>query len=268
MGFIDGSVQVSADGGHFRRLLPGGVGPVLDIALDPTDANRVVAVYGGYTGRSARYRTGHVSMTTDGGLSWDDIGGGDGTGPAGNVPDLPCYAARFCARHPRRSSWGPTRAPSSPRGRSGSGSASPRHAPCDGVGAGRGRSRPCGASAGLGTAPPVVAAGTYGRSAFLLTRAATAQLAVDGELGFGVHRAGGGVVQRTLTLANPGGADLVITALALGAPFSLVGAPALPLTLTPGQQQALTAYTPGAAGAPRRRSASPRTPPAAPTSSA
>ncbi|MEZ4470805.1 MAG: hypothetical protein R3F60_08405 [bacterium] len=45
VGFIDGSVQVSADGGHFRRLVPGGVGPVLDIALDPTDVNRVVAVW-------------------------------------------------------------------------------------------------------------------------------------------------------------------------------------------------------------------------------
>ncbi|MEZ4470804.1 MAG: hypothetical protein R3F60_08400 [bacterium] len=209
-------------------------------------------------------------MTTDGGLSWDDIGGGDGTGPAGNVPDLPCYAARFLRTTPTALIVGTDAGAIIAEG---PGfrvwkrlSLGMPHVTVSALGAVD--PAPAAPAPALGTAPPVVAAGTYGRSAFLLTRAATAQLAVDGELGFGTHRAGGAAVQRTLTLANPGGADLVVTALALGAPFSLVGAPALPLTLTPGQQQALTAYTPGAAGAPRRRSASPRTPPAAPTSSA
>ncbi|MCA9524990.1 MAG: choice-of-anchor D domain-containing protein, partial [Myxococcales bacterium] len=253
VGFVDGSVQVSADAGaHFRRLVPGGTGPVLGIALDPTDANRVVAVYGGYTGISARSRTRHVFMTTDGGLSWDDIGGADGTGPVGNVPDLPCYAARFLRTTPGALIVGTdagaiiTEGPVYGRTWKRLSLGLP-HVSVSSLGAVD--PAPAAAAPDLGTAPPPVVAGTFGRSAFLLTRAATAQLYVDGDLGFGPRRVGTPAVERTITLANPGGAPLTVTALAIPAPFSLVGAPALPLALAPGQQQALTvAFNPAAAG--------------------
>lgn len=55
---------------------------VAQVAIDPTNTNQVVAVYNGFsTIGSSGLATGHVFMTNDNGKSWTDI--------SGNLPDTP-----------------------------------------------------------------------------------------------------------------------------------------------------------------------------------
>lgn len=63
--------------------------------------------------------------------------------------------------------------------------------------------------------------------------AATAELAVTGELAFGTVSVGCAPV-RTITLSNPGGADLTLTAIVASDPSLSVAHDTLPLTLAPG----------------------------------
>jgi FG-GAP-like repeat/Bacterial Ig-like domain/Domain of unknown function (DUF4214) len=58
---------------------------VLDIAVDPVDAQEAFATFGGFgTGK------GHVFMTTNGGTSWRSI--------TANLPDVPAYSAAYDPR--------------------------------------------------------------------------------------------------------------------------------------------------------------------------
>ena len=69
--------------------IPGTIqGQSPSLAVDPTNANRVVAVFAGYSQQSLPSR--HVFLTSNGGANWQDISGGwAGQG----VPDMPLYAA-------------------------------------------------------------------------------------------------------------------------------------------------------------------------------
>jgi len=108
VGMEDGSVHMSADGGvswdaGSFTTSPGGSGVVSAIALDsnppnanPVDAHakdRVVVAYSQFTEINPTYRTRHLYRTTDNGNTWTDISGTDGSGPAGNLPDLPIQSA-------------------------------------------------------------------------------------------------------------------------------------------------------------------------------
>jgi hypothetical protein len=71
--------------------IPGAIqGQVPSLAVDQTNANRVVAVFAGYSQQSLPSPSRHVFLTSDGGANWQDISGGH----AGQcVPDMPLYAA-------------------------------------------------------------------------------------------------------------------------------------------------------------------------------
>jgi hypothetical protein len=69
--------------------------PAAGIAIDPTNTDQVVVVYqGAATGPVGPpvTRTQRVYRTTDGGATWNDIGGTDNGDPAQNVPDIPLNA--------------------------------------------------------------------------------------------------------------------------------------------------------------------------------
>lgn len=63
--------------------------PVDGIAIDPANTQDVIAVYSGFSGINPDLApTRHIFMTTDGGATWADIGGVI-NGGSGNLPDLP-----------------------------------------------------------------------------------------------------------------------------------------------------------------------------------
>jgi photosystem II stability/assembly factor-like uncharacterized protein len=62
------------------------------IAIDPSSVAKVVVVYSGFSGISPNNRTQHVYLTTDSGLTWNDISGTDGGNSAQNLPDLPLHS--------------------------------------------------------------------------------------------------------------------------------------------------------------------------------
>jgi photosystem II stability/assembly factor-like uncharacterized protein len=69
-------------------------GQVASLAVDPSNADRVVAVFGGYSGHdgspSFPFPSCHVFLTTNAGQDWGDIGGSQ---QGANVPDMPLYSA-------------------------------------------------------------------------------------------------------------------------------------------------------------------------------
>lgn len=66
--------------------------PVTGIAIDPTNAQDVIVVYSGFSGIDADLApTRHVFMTTNGGATWADIGGVI-NGGSNNLPDLPLHS--------------------------------------------------------------------------------------------------------------------------------------------------------------------------------
>jgi hypothetical protein len=93
LGLLSGQVGKVTIGSNGPSLavysVPNAVsGQAASVAVDPANSSRAVAVYAGYSGASNPSH--HVFMTSDGGTTWMDIGGGH----AGlSVPDMPVYAA-------------------------------------------------------------------------------------------------------------------------------------------------------------------------------
>ncbi|MFL6305125.1 MAG: choice-of-anchor D domain-containing protein [Candidatus Sulfotelmatobacter sp.] len=74
---------------------PGGSGVISGIAIDPHHPDQVAVCYLSFSGKNARSRTAHVYIKKDGVNIWADASGSDGTGPNGNLPDLPYYDIAF-----------------------------------------------------------------------------------------------------------------------------------------------------------------------------
>ncbi len=96
VGFRDGSiVKLSNLGGapaESNWQQPAGGEPA-HVAVDPADPNRVAVVYAGYSGQHYPADSGHVWLSTDGGASFHAVGGTSSA--AQSVPDMPVYAAVF-----------------------------------------------------------------------------------------------------------------------------------------------------------------------------
>jgi hypothetical protein len=74
---------------------PGGSGVISGIAIDPNHTDQAAVCYLSFSGKNARSRTAHVYIKKDGVNTWEDASGSDGTGPNGNLPDLPYYDIAF-----------------------------------------------------------------------------------------------------------------------------------------------------------------------------
>ncbi len=240
LGFIDGTVQVNRNGGTgaFTTFSPGGAGPVLGIAVDPTNSQRVAVVYAGYTGLPGVNRTQHVYLTDDGGTNWRDIGGQDGSGPAGNVPDLPCLAVMFVRSNPGLLLVGleggvvATEGPNYGQVWRRVALGLPNVAVTS---LAQVANAPGSAAPALGAALPPIVAGTYGRSVFRLRRTTGRRLVIHGELGFEPTTAGAPAERRRLVLANPGDAELSLTTIGSpGGVFRVVSPPAVPRAIPAG----------------------------------
>jgi hypothetical protein len=99
IGLRDGTVQSTANAlagvaSTWNTFTPGAAGSraAEAIAIDPTDVNRVVVAYSGFSGISPNNRTQHVFQTLDNGATWTDISGTDGGDPTQNLPDLPLHS--------------------------------------------------------------------------------------------------------------------------------------------------------------------------------
>lgn len=240
VGSADGSVHFSADGGASWDQTPGftmtplpGVA-VTAIAVDPANASRVAVTYAGQFGIDATYRTQHVYLTTDGGVTWNDISGTDGAGPVGNVPDLPLHSVVFDASM-------------NPSALIVAGDAGVmRCSDAEGAGANiRATWKIYGA--GLPTVsctslaidnsvrPPVLRVGTYGRGCFEVARPHGPAMSVESSLGFGFARQG---ARNTLPLYiyNSGDAALTVSAITRmsGTADFAIGDVTLPAKVTPG----------------------------------
>ena len=235
VGLGDGTVHMSADGGmswdqgNFQPQT-GALGSLTGIAIDPASINRVVIVCAGFSNINSKYRTKRVFMTEDNGATWRDISGTDGQ-PDSNLPDLPLHsvvmdgsttpstiivasdAAVLCSKDLGATwqilGWGLP------------------NVLC--------RSLALDPSA----APRLLRAGTYGRSCFELTHVSGQQLAVKRNLAFDAVRVGTHV-GLPVQILNVGTSDLQITGfsrIAGSTDFSIVPAPALPLTLHAGEKR-------------------------------
>jgi photosystem II stability/assembly factor-like uncharacterized protein len=199
------------------------------LAIDPTNPQKVVAVYPGFTGLGTTFRTKHVFETTDGGTTWTDISGTDFGDPTQNMPDLPLNSVVI----------DPDTSP---------------HAIIVASDAGVLRSSDNGATwqrFGLGlplaqatylsldptASPSLLRVGTYGRSAFELTAATGPLLDVNCDLAFGPVDVGTSTT-RQCELFNVGSSDLHITNFARSAgstDFTISSGPATPVTLQAGE---------------------------------
>jgi len=91
-GTTEGVIWTTTDGGESWEDVTGGNFPprnVTRIAIDPTDAQTIYAVFGGFDLQTPD-SPGHVFRTTDGGRSWEDI--------SFNLPDAPLNAAAVDVR--------------------------------------------------------------------------------------------------------------------------------------------------------------------------
>lgn len=255
-GSFDGAVHRSLNGGSAwddpwgasLNTTPGGagvaIGPVNHIAIDPTNTQRVAVVYGGVSGIHAKYRTRHVFLTTDGGATWYDVSGTDGSGPTGNVPDLPLRSVVFDT-----STTPPAIVVAGDAGVlrcinatiTGSGSSATVTATWKIYGAGL--PMVCCNSLAIdnssSVSPPVLRVGTYGRSCYEATRPTGPSFASDNNLAFGVVAVGQSVTL-PFYVYNCGNASLDITATSISGldPFTFGATPSLPVSISPGATQA------------------------------
>ena len=261
-GSADGTVHCSLDGGATWDAAPlvttpGGagvaIGAVNGIAIDPSNTQRIAVAYGGVSGIHAKFQTRHLFLSLDGGATWNDVSGTDGTGPSGNLPDLPLRSVVF-----DKSATPPAIVVAGDAGVLRSSDSTVTGTGVDAVGSatwkiyGAGLPMVCCNSLAIdnSVAPPVLRVGTYGRSCFEVSRPTGPSLAIDSNLAFGTVATG-----QSATLPfyvyNCGDAALEITALnVLGsAPFTFGTTPALPVSIAPAATQAFqVTFAPTAPG--------------------
>ena len=206
---------------------PAGLNPI-GLAIDPTDTDRVVVVYPGFTGFAPPSQSRHVFMTTDSGLNWTQIGGtaGDVTQM---VPDMPITSVVIDPQTDPNSiiissDLGVLRSLDT-------------GATWQRLGLGLPNVNVTSLSLDFTVTPSLLRAATYGRSAFELTTAEGPLLAVDCDLGFGVVAVGTSAA-RECSLFNVGSEDLHINGFfrASGSlEFSIASGPPTPVTIPPGE---------------------------------
>jgi photosystem II stability/assembly factor-like uncharacterized protein len=216
---------------------------VSGVAIDPTDVKAVAITYAGFTTISAVNRTKHVFFSADvTSTALEDVGGTDGTGSDTNVPDLPCHDVVIDAS-------------TMPRSfiigcdvdvlRSTDGGAT-WHI----YGAGLPNADCTSLAIDHSTSPPLLRVGTYGRSAFELSRPSGPQIVVRGNLAFG-DVPGGASSDLTFNVFNVGSSSLDIASIAdatANPSFSVVG-PTAPLSIAPGDHVGVAVrFAPTAAG--------------------
>jgi photosystem II stability/assembly factor-like uncharacterized protein len=255
VGSMDGSVHCSTDGGatwdqtpNFKTT-PGPGFAATAIAVDPAKASRVTVTYAGQPGIDATYRTQHAYLTTDGGVTWNDISGTDGAGPAGNLPDLPLHSVVFDASvNPSAiivaGDAGVMRCSNA------SGTGANVKATWKIYGAGLPNVSCMSLAIDNSVKPPVIRVGTYGRGCFEVTRPHGPAMSVESSLGFGFTRQGASSRQ-PLYIYNSGDAPLAISAITrtTGAADFAIGAVTLPATVAPGGTLTVpVVFTPLSAG--------------------
>ena len=252
-GSDDGTVHLSLDGGTTWDVAPflntprgeGVIGSVNHIAIDSADIKRIAAVYGGFSRVNSKYRTRHIFLSLDKGATWNDVSGTDGTGPVGNLPDMPLRSVVFDT-----TSWPTT--PSTIIVAGDAGVLRSIDATVTGTGAtavakatwkiyGAGLPMVCCNSLAIDNSvtPRVLRVGTYGRSCYEATHPAGPVFASDDNLAFGVVATGQSVTL-PFYVYNCGLAALNISAATVVAvgEFTLGATPALPVSIPPGATQA------------------------------
>jgi hypothetical protein len=263
-GSFVGTVHCSLDSGATWDVsplvtTPGGagvpMGPANHIAIDPTNTQGIVVVYGGVSGIHAKFRTRHAYLSVDRGATWNDISGTDGNGPVGNLPDLPLRSVVFdtsTAPDPPAiivaGDAGVLRSTNATV--TGSGSNAVGSATWKIYGAGL----PMGCCNSLAidnsVTPPVLRVGTYGRSCFEVSRPTGPSFAADSNLAFGAVATGQSVTL-PFYVYNCGDAALDISAISVLGPgsFTFGSTPALSVSVAPGATQAFqVTFSPTAAG--------------------
>ncbi len=258
VGANDGQVHYSADAGATWdqgsfNTQPGGTGPVNGIAIDPASdpakPDRVAVVYGGVSGIHSKYRTQRIFLTTDGGVTWNDVSGTDGNGPLGNLPDLPMHSVVFDS-----STTPAALIVASDAGvmRSTDISVTGGNVTATWKLYGVGLPTVSCSSLAIDNAatPRVLRVGTYGRSCFEMSKPSGARLYCSPAPAFGSVVLGG---KGTLPvyLYNCGDAQLNVTGITITSSpnFAFDPAPAYPIAINPGAGQTLNlVFTPAAAG--------------------
>jgi hypothetical protein len=251
-GLLDGTVHYSADAGlnwdqgAFQgrpNPIPAGTPmAVTAIAVDPANADRVAVVYAGLSGIHSKYRTRHVFLTTDSGVTWNDISGTDGNGPNGNLPDLPYHSVVFDeSTNPSPSAIIVACDAGVMRCTNATVAGGNVTATWKAYGVGLPTVSCSSLAIDNSVNPPVLRVGTYGRSCFEVTHATGPQIYVGPNLGFGsVPVAGSGTL--ALYTYNYGDAPLTITGINVegATSFALNPAPTFPVTIPPGGTQAFS----------------------------
>jgi hypothetical protein len=214
----------------------------IGIAIDPSNTDRVVVVFPGFSSTAAGALSKHVFLTTDGGTTWSDIGG-TALDASQMVPDMPLYSVVI----------DPQTSP---------------HAIIVSTDLGILRTLDNGATwqvLGVGlpnvnaaslqidssVTPSLLRVGTYGRSAFELTSATGPLLAVNCDLAFGMVDVGSNATKQC-SLFNVGSSDLHVNGFfrsAGSSEFTIVSGPSTPVTIAPGSHVDYTIqFAPTSAG--------------------
>ncbi len=250
----DGTVHYSADAGAkwdqgSFNTQPGGTGPLNGVAIDPITPDRVAVVYGGVSGIHSKYRTKRIFLTTDCGVTWNDVSGTDGSGPLGNLPDLPMHSVVF-----DKSATPPALIVASDAGVMRSTDVSVTGGNVTATWKLYGVGLPTVSCSSLAidntVNPPVLRVGTYGRSCFEISKPAGPNLYCSPDPAFGAV-AVGSKGNLPVYLYNCGDAQLNITSIDIIASpnFAFDPAPTYPIAINPGAGQTLNlVFTPTAPG--------------------
>ncbi|HEY3705005.1 MAG TPA: choice-of-anchor D domain-containing protein [Terracidiphilus sp.] len=250
-GCADGTLHRSTDRGNtwdtgaFNSKPAGTVriGRISGIAVDPTNTNRAAAVCDRFSGVHPKYRTRHVFLTVDGGTTWADISGTDGSGPVGNVPDMPLWSVVF-DKTGSSATQPPAIIIAGDAGVLRTTNAAVTVTDGKAVGTatwkiyGSGMPMVCCKSLAIDNtvSPVVLRVGTYGRSCFEVTRPSGPRFVSEGNLAFG-SIASGQSATLPYYVYNSGDAALQITAAHANAAFSVGVDPAIPAAIAPGATQ-------------------------------
>ncbi len=237
LGLNDGTLQVStnATSGSPSFAAPASQPAALPgqgvqaVAIDPTNTNTVVAVYGGFCGGACNNNANqHVFMTTDGGTTWADISGTPGGG-TNNLPDLPVHSVVIDPN-------------TSPHTIIVANDAGVLQTADNGqtwqvLGIGMPTVDVVSLALDSSVTPELLRAGTFGRSVFELGAAQGPLLSVNSTFNFGTL-CPGQTPTELLQLFNLGSSNLTISDITLvsgSSDFALSG-PSFPVTILPGEE--------------------------------